>query len=880
MKAITHPSRRLTSVHRERLLAVSAAILAGVPAAPLGAQRVDFDSYPDGALASATPGSSNKDFLGEDGWSDSCGASGGAVVAADGSGEYPGTGKQLRGSGTNGAYVGAKDAFVPFDPDTGGMVFEVLAASGAPVTAGLWFDSDDDFRYDLAETQLQAGLVLDGGSLVFGIQGVGGGIFSSGVGPTAGHWYRLAVAHSAPDGAAARTVTMRVRDLTTGSELDFDPLATGVQAWSATVSAAAFGTGFEKAHGLAVRVSGADAAIDNFAPLAFAKDGDNLLPLDDARCWIERFVPGPGDVVRADNRMSSSFRNSPLGASMELRGFKTGGNGQSWRVGATAGARLSIGAGGLEANGPDGGLQFGCDLRLTADQQWKVRPVAQFVPGIEFIAYSDYLTPVLDLGGFTATKTGPEDLWIRGGYDLSNGTLVCAEGRLSLSSGGLSGDLKLPGTVTLRAETGGMISINNSGGGVTASPLIQLADGELNIGLDNFVLQPLTLSGPLTVSGQSKLSFVAANLTTTSGVRFSLSGPLSGSGNLHVCPSSQRPYPDRIRFEGDNSGFTGRVRLDADAGNRTLQLRNANAGSASAVWEIAAGNTLEIYGVTVQLGRIEGRGILTNAHPSNQATVVVGAGEFAGTLADGAKTLALTKVGAGTLVFTGQGSYTGDTSVIAGRLRTTAIGGFANNAAVRLSPEAVLELDFQGADTIRELIIDGASQPAGEWGAPGSGAARTSPLLAGAGRLNVGGGTADPYQLWIGGFPALATPADTASDADPDGDRIANRLEWILGGDPAIPDGTTLLASEASNGLILRFERAEATIGQSALAVEWTPDFSVWNPVSIGPASSGPDANGATVTIDTTATPDRVTVSIPAINAPQGRIFARLKATP
>lgn len=864
--------------HKERGFVLSAVLLAGISAAPLSAQRVDFDSYPEGALAFATPGSTDKEFLGEEGWSDSCGSSGGLLVAADASGEYPGTGRQLRGSGTNEAYVGAKDAFVPFDPETGGMVFELLAG-GAPITAGLWFDADDDFRYDLAETQLQAGLLLDGANLVFGLQGVGGGILSSGVAPTAGHWYRLAVTHSTPDATAARRVTLRVRDLTSGRELDFDPLAAGVQPWSATVSAAAFGVGFEMAHGLAVRVTGADAALDNFAPLTFGKDGDNLLPLDDPRCWIERFVPGPGDVARADNRMSSSFRNSPLGSSRELRGFKTGGNGQSWRVAATAGAVLSIGAGGLQTNGPGGGLQFGCDLRLTADQQWNVMPVAQFIPGIEFIAYSDYLTPTLDLGGFTATKTGPEDLWFRGGYDLSHGTLVCSEGRLSFSSGGLSGDLKLAGNLTLRAETGGMISINNSGGGVTASPAIQLADGELNLGLDNFVLQPLTLSGPISVSGESKLSFIASNLTTTSGVRFSLSGPLHGAGTLHVCPSSPRPYPDRIRFEGDNSGFTGRVRLDATAGNRTLQLRNANAGSASAVWEIAAGNTLEIYGSTVQLGRLEGRGTLANAHPSNPAAVVVGAGEFAGTLTDGAKPLALTKVRAGTLVFTGNASYSGDTSVLAGRLRTTSSGGFSNNSAIRISPGAVLELDFNGTDTIRELVLDGTSQPAGEWGAPGSGAARTSPSLAGAGRLNVGG-SADPYQVWLGGYPALATPADTAPGADPDGDRIANSLEWILGGDPAIPENAPLLATETASGLILRFERAEASIGQAVLAIEWTPDFIVWNPVVIGPASSGPDANGVIVTIDTTATPDRVTVFIPATNAPQGRLFARLKAEP
>lgn len=853
-------------------------VLAGVSATPLAAQGVDFNNYLEGPLATVTPGETDKDFLGSDGWSDSCGASDGRVVAADTSGEYPGTGKHLRGSGTGEAYIGAKEFFVPFDPLSCGMVFEVLAAAGAPVTAGLWFDADDDFRYDLAETQMAAGLVMDGGTLVFGIQGVGGGVFSSGITPSSGHWYRLAVVHGAPDVSGARIITLRVRDLTIGSELDFNPTLAGVQPWQVNVQASAFGIGADEAHGLAVRVTGADAAIDNLGPLTFAKDGDNLLPLNDPRCWVERFIPGSQDLARADQRMSSSFRNSPLGASMEVLGFVTGGNQQTWRIAASAGSALSIGAAGFDVRGPSGGLQFGCDVLLIANQEWRVQPVSQFTPGVEFIAYSDYVTPTLDLGGFTATKTGPEDLWVRGGYDLSNGTLACAEGRVSLSSGGLSGDMKLAGNLTLRAETGGMISINNTGAGVTASPQIQLVDGELNIGLDNFVLQPLTLAGPLSVTGASSLSFFNTNLTTTSGVRLSLSGPLTGSGTLLVIPSSPRPYTDRIRLEGDNSGFTGRVKLDAPDGNRTLQLRNANAGSASAVWEIAAENTLEIYGASVQLGRIEGAGRITNAHPSNAATVVVGAGTFAGVLADGVKPLALTKISPDTLVFTGTASYSGDTTLVAGHLRTTISNGFADTAAIRLSTGALLELDFQGSDTVSALFIDGVPQAAGIWGAPGSAAANTSPLLAGSGRLNVGTATADPYQEWLTGFPSLTSPADTGPDADPDGDRIPNQLEWILGGDPTQHDNPPLITTETAAGLLLRFQRAEASVAQVNLAVEWTTDFTHWKLLEVGANSTAPDAYGATVTIDTAATPDRVSVFIPAANAPQGRIFARLKS--
>jgi hypothetical protein len=87
-----------------------------------------------------------------------------------------------------------------------------------------------------------------------------------------------------------------------------------------------------------------------------------------------------------------------------------------------------------------------------------------------------------------------------------------------------------------------------------------------------------------------------------------------------------------------------------------------------------------------------------------------------------------------------------------------------------------------------------------------------------------------------------------------------------------------LFAAEAAAGLSLRFQRAEDSIGHATLAVEWTTDFASWNTAAVGPVSSGPDASGVTISIDTAATPDRVTVLIPAATAPQGRIFARLKA--
>jgi autotransporter-associated beta strand protein len=102
----------------------------------------------------------------------------------------------------------------------------------------------------------------------------------------------------------------------------------------------------------------------------------------------------------------------------------------------------------------------------------------------------------------------------------------------------------------------------------------------------------------------------------------------------------------------------------------------------------------------------------------------------------------LTKAGAGTLELNGLNNYNGDTDVQAGKLSVTSPNSFNqqydNEWDIHVSTGAILDLKFSGIpDTIGSLFIDGVSQPAGIWGADGSGAPFTSPLITGTGRLEV-----------------------------------------------------------------------------------------------------------------------------------------------
>ena len=143
-------------------------------------------------------------------------------------------------------------------------------------------------------------------------------------------------------------------------------------------------------------------------------------------------------------------------------------------------------------------------------------------------------------------------------------------------------------------------------------------------------------------------------------------------------------------------------------------------------------------------------------------------------------------------------------------------------------------------------------------------------------------GIDDPYLAWAAN-PAfgLIPGVNDGFTQDADSDGTPNGLEWILGGNPSLNDAASLVTTThpPGGGLVITFTREPESIGAADLAVEYDADLvAPWNAVAIGASSSGPDANGVTVDIDTNSTPHQVTVTIPFSNAVNGRLFSRLAA--
>jgi hypothetical protein len=115
---------------------------------------------------------------------------------------------------------------------------------------------------------------------------------------------------------------------------------------------------------------------------------------------------------------------------------------------------------------------------------------------------------------------------------------------------------------------------------------------------------------------------------------------------------------------------------------------------------------------------------------------------------------------------------------------------------------------------------------------------------------------------------------------DPDFDSTPNGMEWILGSLPLSAFDSTPGVIANPGEYVFSFTRKDDSEASTTLNAQWTTGFVSWNSVSIGSVSSGPDANGVTVEVtENGSDPDAIVVRIPSSNAPQGRLFVRLRAT-
>lgn len=138
-----------------------------------------------------------------------------------------------------------------------------------------------------------------------------------------------------------------------------------------------------------------------------------------------------------------------------------------------------------------------------------------------------------------------------------------------------------------------------------------------------------------------------------------------------------------------------------------------------------------------------------------------------------------------------------------------------------------------------------------------------------------------PYNIWTTASGLNNTVGkESAFDADPEKDSLANGLEWILGGNPLAPSTAVLpQISVDETNISATFTRNDDSESTTALALQWSNALTGWTDVAIGADSSSPDANGVSVNVtENGSAPDTVVVTIPRSIGELGGPFVRLKA--
>ena len=282
------------------------------------------------------------------------------------------------------------------------------------------------------------------------------------------------------------------------------------------------------------------------------------------------------------------------------------------------------------------------------------------------------------------------------GDTLTISSIIANNGGSSLTKSGL-GTLALNAANTYAGGTsltGGMVTFNNNTsfgtGSITAAGVtIRNTAG-------------VTTTNNLVVNGATTLDVNTGN--------WNLNGNISGSGDITRGTNANLS----LYLGGDNSGYTGTFTV-VNNGNAVVRFNNANSGSANAKWAFNNANTgkttLSWSGTgTISFGSISGSGDI-RTDVAGAKTISVGAlnlnDTFFGTIVNGTGTIALTKVGTGTLTLSGANTYTGATTVSAGTLALGAASRIASTSNLVMGGGTFATGGF--SQTLGTLTLSGSS---------------------------------------------------------------------------------------------------------------------------------------------------------------------------
>lgn len=375
--------------------------------------------------------------------------------------------------------------------------------------------------------------------------------------------------------------------------------------------------------------------------------------------WLDTTKPTTGEAA-VFNIGSTANTATTLDAAFNISGLTIADPSAAVSIANGTGGSLTIGAGGIDMSAATQNLAFSNTISVGAAQDWNIASGRT----LSFNLGSNTtfnLAGVRKTGAGTVTLNGAN---ISGGIMEIAGGTVNAQGFSSLNSGIASG-------ATVLVNSGTTFNVVRSSGNFTLAGTIRLNGGTWSIGAGT--TNGATLNGTLDVTSNGGTFVYAQN--SGGGTTQAFNGALTGSGTLNLKNEATLSNA-LISLGGNNSAYTGTVNLNGASGQRIVRLTNANAGSSSATWNVAASNTLQLNGVAVTLGDLTGAGTVTTNTGSGSLTVGArnNTSSFTGVISGAT---AITKLGTGNWTLTNASTYTGGTNVNAGTLtasNTTALG--------------------------------------------------------------------------------------------------------------------------------------------------------------------------------------------------------------
>ncbi|BCU79697.1 autotransporter-associated beta strand repeat-containing protein [Luteolibacter sp. LG18] len=398
-------------------------------------------------------------------------------------------------------------------------------------------------------------------------------------------------------------------------------------------------------------------------------------------------------------------------------------------------------------------------------------------------------------------------------------------GSLALSGARLYLETTNSGTIVLNgASTGGGVTFNSWG--ITEFRSVLYASNTfpatiVELGNKNALGAPNSSLGGLQSGVQ-----VASELTIRSNT------DLSGANAVDKALLVQSAKV--LTLSGSNNlQFTGNV-YNA-GGNGTILVNNTAATTLSGPTYLSNDTT----------------GRLLNVNVAGTAGTTTLSGVIADSWAAGAAAGSLVKLGTGTLVVSGNNTYTGTTTVSAGTLTLTQ--PYLNDAStVNIASGATLNLTHASTDTVATLVINGVTQGNGVYGAIGSGAAHEVAQITGTGKLQVGAG----YSAW-----STANAGGQAANLDYDNDGVTNGVEYFLNAAAGVTANPGVVSGKVTwtNGGNI----PSGSYG-TAFVVQTSPDLTTWTDILANDSNLSNAAGSVQYTLPTGA----------------GKLFVRLKVTP